>query len=88
MWYIEKSSTSSPINQFWKCLFSCNDDNEYIDLPVRTFDHKLSKFNQNKCVICLDKFKAGSKIRELSCCHEFHRDCIGNSLKIEDITGF
>ncbi|KAI8878921.1 hypothetical protein K501DRAFT_277058 [Backusella circina FSU 941] len=77
IWYVEKSSTASPIRQFWKNLLSYNDDNEYIDLPVRPFDAKLSKFNQNKCVICLDHFKDGIRIRELSCCHEFHRDCIG-----------
>lgn len=31
------------------------------------------------CVVCLELYKVGQKIRQLPCEHEYHCDCIGNN---------
>lgn len=35
---------------------------------------------QVNCAICFSDFENGEKIRELHCCHIFHRECIDSWL--------
>ncbi|KAI3814654.1 hypothetical protein L1987_14297 [Smallanthus sonchifolius] len=37
-------------------------------------NHKSS--NQEECVVCLEKFKAGEKLDRLPCAHRFHSMCL------------
>ena len=37
-----------------------------------------NKYNMDYCIICLENFKNGEKLRKLSCCHIFHIKCIND----------
>ncbi|KAI9315544.1 hypothetical protein BX666DRAFT_1860872 [Dichotomocladium elegans] len=48
------------------------------DMPVRTL--RIDSHDSDMCVICLDSFMGGEKVRKLPCGHEFHCECIGKLL--------
>ncbi|KAL5994976.1 hypothetical protein ACLOJK_025033 [Asimina triloba] len=43
------------------------------ELCVRRFDHVGE---QEKCIVCLGKIAGGDEVRELRCCHLFHKACL------------
>lgn len=48
------------------------------ELPMRIYaaSSNHTSFDSNSCVICLEDFKDGEKLRTLPCKHEFHQKCI------------
>ena len=60
-------------------LVSIVDDT--VSIPDSTLAHKCRTYSQPTCPICLDDFESGkTPIRELSCGHIFHPDCIDSFL--------
>ena len=50
-------------------------DPEVIEDKSRVFTHS-EDFEKQQCVICMDDFEHGRKVRELGCGHRYHRGCI------------
>jgi hypothetical protein len=42
----------------------------------------VEESTEEGCVICLDEFSAGEKVRGLPCGHEYHCECIGKLLSL------
>eukprot|EP01018_Ginkgo_biloba_P038053 Gb_14821 [translate_table: standard] len=57
-------------------------------LPVILYENE-SSINTNaqvECAVCLSKVEQGDQIRELPCCHFFHRDCLDKWLDHQQTT--
>ena len=48
---------------------------------ISSYDSNRCKYNQTNCIICLCPFQENSQIRNLTCHHIFHKDCIEEWIK-------
>lgn len=63
-------------------------------LPIKRFkSDNESSSNENddddghvECAVCLSKFEEGDEIRQLPCCHSFHKACLDKWLDHQQIT--
>ena len=62
--------------------------NQFI-LELNEFQYKhlkkYSEINEDKCAICLQKFKGADIIKEFPCHHIFHKNCIFKWLKKSNV---
>lgn len=52
------------------------EETEGVDAGRHPPPHPSHTFTQTNCAICLEEFESGVSIRELSCLHIFHPECI------------
>lgn len=45
----------------------------------------VSEVKHNNCIICLDDMEKGDEIRTLRCMHKFHKSCIDDWLKRQNL---
>ena len=64
--------------------------NFLINLNKNKYDFKIINFKNiqenNLCSICLEEYKKEDFIIKLNCNHLFHKNCIDNAIKINDLT--
>ena len=57
---------------------------EYMPEIIVQEDNKIPT-EKKDCVICLETFANGDKVTILACAHLFHKDCIVDWLKVNDL---
>ena len=53
----------------------------FSDMEISMIPSKMNTSTKEDCSICLEPVKVAEMIKSLSCGHEFHKDCIDQSLK-------
>lgn len=55
-------------------------------LPVTNYQSSPTNSHVVECAVCLSSFEEGDHIRQLPCCHFFHRDCVDKWLDHQQTT--
>lgn len=58
-------------------------DSKFVDRKYENIDEKTKNINEN-CPICLDKFNPDDTVKEITCNHVFHSECITEWLTKEN----
>ncbi|GAA0143964.1 hypothetical protein LIER_04526 [Lithospermum erythrorhizon] len=93
--YIYTIFVATQLKLAWNCLFHLSFAHSYnLDRPddfmegVRYYEHEddWSSSSSVECSVCLNEIEEGDEVRQLSCDHVFHRECIDRWIGYGNVT--
>ncbi|KAH3792070.1 hypothetical protein DPMN_145560 [Dreissena polymorpha] len=58
------------------------DPSEITQLPSHVFQPSASADVKTDCLVCMEEYQSGERLKTLPCCHTYHAECIDEWLRV------